>query len=285
MICETKKIKISTGEYLNCKIWENGSPVWIIVTHGLGEHCERHQYFLKLFSQYFNICLYDLRGHGKSDGKRAYIENFDFYQQDLNQVINYIRKTYEMKRYVLFGHSLGGLITASYMQNVVDENFYPEKVFLSGPASGGAGMLGSVIANLPPVVMQSLSKGKISIPLAGMLDIKKLSHDPIVYNQYVNDPLCSLKIHSKTFFQILAQAQDVFSRPLRVKCDLFCAVGTADVLVDHKRTVEYFQTIEKNAKLFIVEGGYHELHNEIEKYSGPYFKFLKDSIMDSIYVD
>ena len=72
----------------------------------------------------------------------------------------------------------------------------------------------------------------------------------------------------------------VFSRPLRVHCDLYCGVGTDDHLVGSETTIEYFKMIEKNAKLKIIEGGYHELHNEIDKFSDDYLAFLKDSIMN-----
>ena len=41
---------------------------------------------------------------------------------------------------------------------------------------------------------------------------------------------------------------------------------------------QYFNTIEKNTKVLKVDGGYHELHNEIEKYRLPYFDFLRSSL-------
>ncbi len=133
MINETKKLKTTDGEELHLNIHENGSKYWLIVTHGMGEHCGRHQYMYKLFSQYFNICLYDLRGHGKSSGKRAYIDSFKDYVRDLGDILEFLRDTYAMDEYVLFGHSMGGLITASFMQNEVSDNLYPVKVFLSAP--------------------------------------------------------------------------------------------------------------------------------------------------------
>ncbi|MBC77901.1 MAG: hypothetical protein CME64_17980 [Halobacteriovoraceae bacterium] len=66
MISETKIIETRDKCKLHCEMIENGSPVWIIVTHGLGEHCSRHSHFFKMFSQNFSVCLYDLRGHGNS---------------------------------------------------------------------------------------------------------------------------------------------------------------------------------------------------------------------------
>lgn len=282
MITDKKKIQLSDGTQLSLNIVENGSPVWIVVNHGLGEHAGRHSYFYSLFSQYFNICIYDLRGHGESEGKRAFINPFNQFVDDLDEVINYLKSDYSMKKYILFGHSMGGLIAASYMQNKVSSEFYPEKVFLSGPATGGAGLLGDILAMTPAKFLQSLKSVPASLSLAGLIDISKLSHDPRVYEAYINDPLCSLKVHTKLLLEILYAGRQVFSRPLRVKCDLFCALGSADVVVDHTRAKEYFKNIEKNCKLLVVDGGYHELHNEIEKYRDQYFNFLKESFMESI---
>jgi alpha-beta hydrolase superfamily lysophospholipase len=42
--------------------------------------------------------------------------------------------------------------------------------------------------------------------------------------------------------------------------------------------IDYFNNIEKKAQIKVIEGGYHELHNEIEKYRKPYLNFLRQSL-------
>ena len=84
-------------------------------------------------------------------------------------------------------------------------------------------------------------------------------------------------------FEILRESKDVFSKSLRITCDLYVGIGTEDYLVNAPFCIEYFKNVEKQANLYVVEGGYHELHNEIEKYRLPFFDFLKKAIMDSIY--
>lgn len=265
------------GTLLRCIIRETGASKWLIVTHGLGEHAERHEYMFKLFSANFNIAIYDLRGHGKSGGKRAWVEDFNHFLKDLQSVVQFLRKDFSMTSYTLFGHSMGGLITAAYAQNMADKAFYPEKVFLSSPAVAGAGALGYAFALAPMVIFDGLTKCP-TLPLQGILDLKRLSHDSRVYESYTKDELNQLKIHSKLFFELLKMARDVFSRPLRVECPLYVSVGSADGLVHPKLVEAYFTKVEKSAQLKIFEGGYHELHNEIEKYRIPYFNFLRQSL-------
>jgi alpha-beta hydrolase superfamily lysophospholipase len=281
MIPEIKKIKVEKDIELKATIVENGSPIWIVATHGLGEHSGRHDYLDKNFSQYFNICRYDLRGHGESSGEKGNIAKFSDFVNDLESVIKYLKDEYKMDRYYLFAHSMGSLVTSSFLQKRVSEKLYPEKVFLSGPPVAGPGILGRMFEKAPYKFTHSLSCISSSIALAGMLDITKLSHDIRVYDNYLRDPLNSLKIHTKLFFNILAEAKDVFSRPLRVTCPLFVAVATADKLISPDSAIEYFSNVESQAHLLKIEGGYHELHNEVEKYRKPYMDFLKESFRTS----
>lgn len=282
MISEVKIIKTRDNLDLSAQVMENGSPVWIIVTHGLGEHCARHSHLFKVFSQYFNICLYDLRGHGNSGGDRGNVGGFKDYVDDLQEVIEYLQQEYGLKRYFLLGHSMGGLITSSYMQNKVSKELYPEKVFLSSPMVAASGGLGAFFKIAPVWFNQSLAAIPPSVRLKGMLDLKKLSHDPRVHTNYVNDPLNILKIHSHLFFEILAHSREVFSKPLRIECELYVGIGSEDVTVSAGACIEYFRKVEKQAKLRVFEGAWHEMHNEIERYRIPYMKFLEESFMEPV---
>jgi alpha-beta hydrolase superfamily lysophospholipase len=172
---------------------------------------------------------------------------------------------------------MGGLITADYMQNHVRNDLYPEKVFLSSPAVGAPGLMGPVFANAPKFLFESLSKLP-TIAVAKVLNLRKLSHDSRVYESYVKDEFTMLKIHTKLYLEVMKASREVFSRPLRIRCPLYCAIGSEDVLVHPGLMIKYFTEIEKNAQLKVFEGGYHELHNEIEKFRKPYLNFLRHSL-------
>ncbi len=274
---EYRDITSFDGTNIKAIIRENGRSEWLVVTHGLGEHQERHEYILKIFSQNFNICLYDLRGHGKSGGERAYVESFRDFTRDLAVVLDYLRVNYSMNKYSLLGHSMGGLITSDFLQNTAKKEFYPQKVFLSSPAVGASGMGGHLFSMAPQLLFKTLSILP-SVELKGILDLKKLSHDSRVYEAYIKDELNQLKIHSKLFFELLKTAREVFSRPLRADCPVFCAIGTEDKLVNFPMAQSYFSELEKGVTLKVFEGAYHELHNEVEKWRKPYLNFLRSSL-------
>jgi alpha-beta hydrolase superfamily lysophospholipase len=163
------------------------------------------------------------------------------------------------------------------MQNHVKDDVYPEKVFLSSPAVGAPGLMGPVFANAPKFLLDSLTKLP-TIPVGKVLNLRKLSHDSRVYESYIKDEFTILKIHTKLYLEVMKANREVFSRPLRIKCPLYVSIGTEDVLVHPKLLIKYFTEVEKNAQLKIIDGGYHELHNEIEKYRRPYLNFLRQSL-------
>src|SRR5690606_847472 len=143
---------------------------------------------------------------------------------------------------------MGGLITARYMQNFVSSNFYPQKVFLSSPAAAAPGVMGAIIHNGPKMIPSGLSKQPFSFPLKGTLDLRKLTHDKRVYQNYIKDPKNILAIETKLMFEIVKAAKDTFTRPLRIECPLYCSIGTGDELVNPSVLIDYFKTIEKNAE-------------------------------------
>lgn len=274
---EYRDIVSFDGTPLKCLVRENGTSKWLIVSHGLGEHSGRHEYVLKLFSQNFNIAIYDLRGHGQSGGRPGYVEDFADFSRDLEVVINYLRQEFNLKNYSLLGHSMGGLITADYLQNRVRRDEYPEKVFLSSPVVGAPGFLGPVVSHAPEMVLKILCQSP-TVPVSGILNLRKLSHDSRVYDAYVKDEFTQKKIHTKLVFEILRASREVFSRPLRAECELFVATGTGDGIVGSSQVITYFTEVEKRAQLKVFDGGYHELHNEVDKWRKPYIQFLRQSL-------
>ncbi len=281
MTGEVKKIKVKDNLELNCHLRETGSQIWLIATHGVGEHSGRHEYLLKLFSQYFNICLYDLRGHGDSEGAKGNIDSFEDYYDDLDDVLIYLRSKYSLKRYYLFGHSMGALITAGFIQNRLTNKEKPGKVFLSAPPVCAPGPHGMLFHYAPLNFSKTLANLPFSFPVKGLVPLKYLSHDKRVIQNYMNDPKVLLKLHTRLLLQLVAEARNVFSRPLRCEGELYVSYGSEDKVVNANCIHEYFTQIEKKANLYKVEGGYHELHNEIDKYKSLYFNFLKKSFLSS----
>ncbi|MDO9181528.1 MAG: alpha/beta fold hydrolase [Bacteriovorax sp.] len=272
---DKKFVKMRDGAELYVQIKETGSPVWIVATHGVGEHMGRHKYIPELFGHDFNIFQYDLRGHGKSSGKRAWIQDFSQYMEDLKEIIRFLEEKYRMERYILFGHSMGALITCSFMQNYVENERYPERVVVNAPPCGASGILGKIVKIIPPAIFSGACDLPFTIPIGGLVDLNHLSHDPRTKEDYLKDDLNSIKLQSKLVFELMKTAQSTFARPIRSKCPSFATVGSSDRVVGAADVIDYFTNIDKSFNFKIIDGAFHEIHNEIEKYRKPYFDHLK----------
>lgn len=275
MFMDKKFLKMRDGAELYTQVKESGSPVWIIATHGIGEHLERHKYLTELFGHDFNVFQYDLRGHGRSSGKKAYIQDFSLFMEDLREITKFLKEKYRMERYVLFGHSMGSLISCSFIQNYVDENNYPERLIVNAPPVGTGGPAGPIVNLLPAGLFNMASELPYSLPLKGLVDLNYLSHDPRVKEEYIKDPLNSMKLESKLLLELVKTAKATFSRPLRSKCPSYVSVGSADRIIGSNELIDYFTNVDKSFQLKVFDGAYHEIHNEIEKYRKPYFEHLK----------
>lgn len=275
MFMDKKFVKMRDGAELYVQIKETGSPVWIVATHGIGEHMGRHKYIPELFGHDFNIFQYDLRGHGQSTGKRVWIQDFAVYMEDLKEIIRFLEEKYRMDRYILFGHSMGALITCAFMQNFVEDECYPERVIVNAPPCGASGLMGKILKVIPSSFFNGACELPYSISIGGLFDLKYLSHDPRIKEDYVKDELNSLRLQSKLIFELMKTAQATFARPIRSKCPSFATVGGADRVVGAADAIDYFSTVDKSFNFKVFDGAYHEIHNEIEKYRKPYFDHLK----------
>ena len=278
MFGDSRKIEVDKGTHLHGQIYEHGKKDWIIVTHGIGEHLGRHKYLVNILREKYNICFYDLRGHGESDGEKGTIDNFDLYISDLGRVVDFVRTEYRAEKISLFGHSMGGLITAAFTQQKEDL-YEPVKVFINAPPIKVPGPLGKIVDLIPLKGVKKLDRLNKGIYLKGLVDLGFLSHDKTVGENYINDPLNILSLNTKLLVGMVRCSRETFSRPIYPKAKMFCCVGSADAVVDPQAVINYFSSIEKNVRLKVIEGAYHEIHNEINKYQKPYFDYIRESLI------
>lgn len=281
MIFEEKIISSFDGTELFCRIKESGAKRWLIATHGIGEHSGRHIYVSENLSSHYNICLYDLRGHGKSEGRKGYVKSFSEYKKDLLQIIEFLKQEYRLSLVSLFGHSMGALIVSDFIQTYGDSLSNLEKIFLSAPPVSPGGIGGLVARLSPNSFAHLLTQIPFSFKTLGLVDSTLLSHDPRVHLEYQKDPLNNTRLETALLIALVDACKDVYSRPLENKVPVYCIIGTGDKVV-HFPSVKNFFNEAPNTIFKEIEDGYHELHNEIAKYREPYVQFLKKSLIESI---
>ena len=267
---------------LNVSLYDRDAPIWIVALHGIGESHKRHSWLKELFGKDFNILQYDLRGHGQSQGSPGHA-TFELFKQDLENLLIHLKHTYKMKKYILFGHSMGALICASWLQTYTPKGLYPHAIFLNAPPVGFTGILGKIIQHTSLSAISQINAIPLSIKIGGLVDTNYLSHAPEIKAQYHKDPLNQTKLHSKLLLNMVITSRQTFSRPLNPRCPAFVTVGSEDKIICVNSLTNYFKSIEKNFHIQIFEGAWHEIHNEIKKYRLPYFNFLQTSFLNLLH--
>ncbi len=226
----------------------------VIFVHGICEHLGRYEYLKDCFNEEdYNVYRFDLRGHGKSEGRRGYLRDFDEYLSDLDIFVNLVKN--ENKKIILIGHSMGGLIATAYACK------YPDKMDLL-VLSGACNVCPRSAIALKYLPYNILGKLKYINRLGS-----GVCSDTKVVEAYEKDEL----VLKKVSYRLLGNAfirgtRYVANNISKITCPTLVLHGEKDGIVV-KETGEwtYNHLKCKDKKIKIYEGMYHEIFNEVEK--------------------
>ncbi|MFV0132529.1 alpha/beta hydrolase [Streptomyces sp. HMX87] len=159
---------------ITAREWRGARPRYVaLLVHGYGEHIGRYEEVAGALVAH-GAAVYgpDHVGHGKSDGERVLIEDFEDVVTDVHTVAGLARAAHPGLPVVMAGHSMGGLIASRYAQRHPGEL---SALVLSGPVIGDWELPRQVLAldEIP------------DIPISP----SALSRDPAVGESYAADPL------------------------------------------------------------------------------------------------
>jgi len=89
----------------------------MLAVHGLGDHSGRYGRVAECAAAArFDFHAIDMRGHGRSEGRRGHARSFDILLEDLDRFRRHTESRDPRLPTVLLGHSLGGLVVGRYVQ-------------------------------------------------------------------------------------------------------------------------------------------------------------------------
>ena len=258
---ETDQFSVTTRISLYERHWSVESPVGnIVIIHGFGEHCTRYDHIAsRLNAEGYSVYSYDHRGHGHSPGKMGHVASFNDLIDDLDCYLTHLSTRLGDLPLFLFGHSMGGLVLASYA-----EQYEPE---VNGLIFSSAGIKAS--DDLAPF-MQKVS-GILSVLLPWLpalaLDPNTISRKPEEVDMYVHDPLVFHgKINARTGHQMLTTMKEAEANLSKITQPFIALHGTDDKLVDCESSqILYDKAGSKDKTLKMFDGGYHEVFNDLQK--------------------
>lgn len=254
-------MKSDDGLSLFTQQWCVESPkAAVVIVHGVAEYSRRYLHVANFLNEHgFNAYAIDHRGHGRSEGKRVYVENFREYLRDLDKYLNYVRSQEGQRPLFLLGHSMGGAISTLYS---IRNHPRIDGLILSGPAL----MLGEDISPLLIKLSGLLGRFLPYLPVQ-KLDHRLISRDPGVVANYAADPLVYHKMYKARFGDAFVRAvQEIQEHMEDLSLPLLLMHGTDDKLADPSGSQELYtraHSPDKTLKLY--DDLYHEIFNEPEK--------------------
>lgn len=92
-----------------------GAKASLVICHGVNSHGGQYARAAAEFAaRGFAVTVLDLRGRGRSDGERFYIDSVDDYVSDLSRAIALARSHHPDLPLYLLGHSAGGVTAVTY---------------------------------------------------------------------------------------------------------------------------------------------------------------------------
>ena len=232
------------------------------IAHGIGEHSTRYAHVAEHLARFgFTVWACDLRGHGKSGGKRGHVESFDDYVADVGQLIRIAKDHYTGIKVFLMGHSLGGLIASYFTEKhpneldglIASAPSLKEKMKLSPVKT----FLGRTLSSIVPTFTTTTG-----------LDPNLLSHDQEAVHKYMEDPLVHKVATARWFTEYRRAQSETMQGADKITKPCLIIQSGADGIVDPAATNEFFKRIKSSDKtLKIYEGFYHESLNEVGKES------------------
>lgn len=211
----------------------------------------------QLVASGFAVHAVDLRGRGKSDGERFYLERFDDYLGDVRLLLQRAKHHAPDRPVFLLGHSAGGVIASSYTVEHQDEL---------------AGLVCESFAFQVPGPAFALTVLKGLSHLAPRLRVLKLpnaefSRDPEVVDAMNNDPLIAGENQPAHTVAEMVRANERLRRNFpRIRIPVMILHGKNDKVTMPPGSQFFFDTVGSSDKtLKLYDGHVHDLLADLGK--------------------
>lgn len=259
----TEQIVAAGGQRLRL-LGRAGDPARpaLFLVPGYSDHVGRYgETFAHFAARGHGVWGMDPRGHGTSTGQRGYVRRFARYLDDLGAALAVAREAEGARRWVLLGHSTGGLIVLAALLDRGGQAPFDAAagavvtcplLRLARRAQGWQRAVGAVAARLLP---------RLSLPV---LPLMAHSHDPEEVRRRAGDPLIFHLANARWYHEVNRTAAEVRARAEALSLPLLALQAGADPVVDAQATRD-FATRCAHGRFVLFPDMYHEILMEQER--------------------
>ena len=230
----------------------------VVIVPGFNSHSGYYEWVAEqLTAADLAVYAVDLRGRGRSDGERFYVERFAEYVGDVSAMVKLAKSRHPTLPVYLLGDSAGGVISCIYKLENQSEL---------------AGLICESFAFQVPAPDFALAvfKGLSHVaPHAHVLHLKNedFSRDPKVVQTMNEDPLIAHETQpTRTLAEMVRADERLKAEFPRITLPVMILHGTADKATRPSGSQLFYDTAGSSDKtLKLYEGGFHDLLNDTDR--------------------
>jgi alpha-beta hydrolase superfamily lysophospholipase len=230
----------------------------VVINHGFKSHSGYYEWAAEqLTRNQLAVYALDMRGHGKSEGERLFVNAMSDYVGDLDKVVSFAKEREGALPTFVLGHSAGGVVGCMYL--------------LDHQAEVSGYVCESFAHEVPaPDFALFILKGIGSLaPHAHVLKLKDedFSRDPKVVERMKSDPLVSKEgYEAQTVAELVRADERLKSDFVKITVPVLILHGTADrATKPHGSQVFHDRAGSKDKTLKLYDGHFHDLLNDVGK--------------------
>lgn len=242
-------------------VFQDPRPVRAVMSlvHGFGEHCNRYADMAQALADNGIATIgLDLRGHGRSGGKRGVVRDYEDYFSDLNCLLDTSRARYPNVPHILYGHSMGGGLVLNY---ILREN--PDDIAAVIASAPLLRLTQTVPAPLK-FIMGGLTKLLPDFALSQPVKGEAVSTLAEEQARYENDPLNHGTLGGRLALGMIARGEESLSKASTFSKPLLLLHSKDDTLTDYDASA-FFAKQASACQFESFEGVAHEMHNDTSR--------------------
>ena len=223
--------------------WDCGSEDIILCVHGLAGHGLYYDRIAAEFNR-LNVSVFaiDLRGHGRSDGKRGDIRHFGFHVKDVHRCISEITKRFPDKKIHILGESMGSVVSVLYAAANKDK---VRSLILLSPV-------------FRPILQHEFGQfiqfigALVTMPFARVIQLAGREHlatrDPEFFRILREDPLYITHASVRYMLALRYSMWRAYKSAEKIRLPTLILHGTKDLITDHRASYDFFYRLPTEDK-------------------------------------
>lgn len=257
----THTLRAADGTRLHvCQACPRDVRADVLLVHGYAEHCGRYVRLIELLGAHgLRVTVGDLRGHGRSAGRRGHVARFEHYLEDMQTLLEHVREQQPAGTATplfLAGHSLGGLIAASHVQSRPGG---VDGLILIAPFID----LKFTVPRWKRSLAQAVSGIWPTLKVSSGVPVDALSRDPEYVARIEADPLAFNHATARWFTETVAAQQRALSATSPAQVPLLLLLAGEDAIVSNAAARRLYAVLgAQAAQVHEYPECYHDLLHE-----------------------